>query len=436
VRSGNLTRGEYAERRIYQIFIMNISNQIEQKTYLALQPILDRNQRTVAYELLFRSGITMTAEFLDGMTASANVIAHAFTHFGLDQILSRQLGFININEEMLMSDLIDVLPRDKIVLELLETIPVTPEVIDRCLALKAKGYILALDDFIWDDRFTLIIPHVDIIKFDLQQMDKNELSQTVARFKGYKVRLLAEKVETKEQFDFCHDLGFELFQGYYFAHPVIVSGRRIDAARMALLKLLQQIQSDDSFQQIEQTFKEHPALSLKLLRLVNSVGVAGVMVIDSIQQALQVLGTKQLQNWVLLLLYTSDDMNAPDSLMHLAARRGKLMELLSVSIESRVRHSSDFSGSAFMVGLLSLVDALFGMTMQEALEGLSLAEDVKLALMQRMGDLGRILKLVEYAENGDFQNLEEEMELMHIPVQKFMAAQVDVMQWLTRLNVI
>ena len=412
-----------------------MSTQIEEKTYLALQPILDIHQRTVAYELLFRSGVTMTAEFVDGMAASASVIAHAFTYFGLEQILARQLGFININEELLMSDLIEVLPRDKIVLELLENIPVTPEIVDRCLALKAKGYVLALDDFIWSERFVPMIPHVNIIKVDLLEMDTAGLHETVRRLKGKGVRLLAEKVETKEQFELCQELGFELFQGYYFARPVIVSGRRIDAARMSLLKLLKQIQSDDSFQQIEQTFKEHPALSLKLLKLVNSVGVAGVMVIDSIQQALQVLGMRQLQNWVLLLLYTSDNDNAPNSLMQLAARRGKLMELLSGSITNRIRRPSDFAGSAFMVGLLSLVDALFGMSMQEALSGLNLADEVVLALMQREGALGQILKLVEYAEEGDFQNLEKGMELMHVPVQEFMTAQISVMQWVNQLNI-
>ncbi|MDE3207917.1 MAG: HDOD domain-containing protein, partial [Pseudomonadota bacterium] len=194
------------------------------------------------------------------------------------------------------------------------------------------------------------------------------------------------------------------------------------------------IQADDSFQQIEQTFQEHPALSLKLLRLVNSVGVGGALIIDSIQQALQVLGMRQLQNWVLLLLYTSEQDHTPSSLMQLAARRGKLMELLSLSIIKRTRNSSDLAGSAFMVGLLSLVDALFGIPIEEALNGLNLAEEVMLAVIDRKGILGQILRLAEYAEKGDFENLGDKIDIMNISAHDFMTAQVDTMQWVSRLT--
>lgn len=366
--------------------------------FLARQPILDREQRIVAYELLFRTGNTAGVTITDDMHATASVIHHAFSEMGVHAVLGTQQGYINVSAEMLQSDWVELLPHTQVVLELLESIELTDAVVARCDALRQQGFSLALDDFVYDDRYLPLLDRVDIVKVDVLLHDPDALRATVARLRQWPLKLLAEKVDSAEQAAFCHELGFDLFQGYYFARPLVLSARRADPSQLALAQLLGLLLNDAETAQIEQVFKQHPNLTYNLMRLVNSVASGTRRSIASVSQAILVLGRRQLQRWLQLLLFTLQAGSAyPSPLLLLAATRGKLMELLAV----RQKHTVDYCDEAFMAGILSLIDTLIDKPLPEIVVELHVGDRIAAALLRREGELGTLLQLVESVEHTD-----------------------------------
>ncbi|MCL5059891.1 MAG: EAL domain-containing protein, partial [Candidatus Thermoplasmatota archaeon] len=326
-----------------------------QDIFLGRQPILDRDQRIVAYELLFRTGDTPGVTVTDDMQATASVIHHAFSEMGVQTVLGTQLGYINVSADMLLSDMVELLPRAQVVLELLETIDITGDVIERCRVLKQRGFTLALDDFVFDDRYRPLLALVDIVKVDLLVHGRDGLREIVAQLKQWPVQLLAEKVDSAEQAAYCQSLGFELFQGYYFARPAVLSAKRADPSQLALIQLLGLVMHDAETRQIEQVFKQHPNLTYNLMRLVNSVASGVQRSMTSVSQAIMVLGRRQLQRWLQLLLFTLQGGSTyPSPLLLLAATRGKMMELLA----GKQQRDADYCDEAFMAGILSLIETL------------------------------------------------------------------------------
>jgi EAL and modified HD-GYP domain-containing signal transduction protein len=369
-----------------------------QEIFLGRQPILDRNQRLVAYELLFRSGQVNASEVTDDLQATASVINHAFSEMGIQAVLGPHLGFINVSADMLHSDMIELLPREQVVLELLETIEINGDIVSRCHELRTKGFSLALDDFVFDEAYLPLLGIVDIVKIDLLLHDPDELKNAVQRLKPWPVRLLAEKVDSAEQAQYCMELGFDLFQGYYFAKPSILSVKRADPAHLTLMKLLGLVLGDAETHEIEQAFKQSPGLTYNLMRLVNSVAAGVGKKIGSVSQAIMVLGRRQLQRWLQLSLFTlQPGSRYPSPLMQLAASRGKFMEILA----GKENPDRDYRDEAFMTGILSLLDVLLGMPHEEIIAQLNLTENVRMALLRREGDLGRLLLLAEYVEQAD-----------------------------------
>ncbi len=369
--------------------------------WLGRQPILDRNSTTVAYELLFRSGEANSATIPDNRTATARVISHAFGELGLAQVLGEGLGFINFDDELLLSDAVLLLPPARTVVEILESVPIDARVIERCRELHGRGFSFALDDIVQLERMhALLLPYVDYVKIDVAGRDAAELRAIVAHVRGgWRVKLIAEKIDCAEQAQNCRELGFDLFQGYFFAKPTMIKGRRADPSRQRLLDLLQQTLDDSNDNSaIEDTFKQAPELSYNLMRLVNSVSVGLRSPIRSLSHALTILGRRQLQRWLQVLLFASHSSHAfSSSLLPMAASRGKLMELLAER-QSRDRAWPD---RAFMTGILSLLDALLAMPIAEVIEPLRLPDDVRTALLEREGPLGHLLRIVEALEHAD-----------------------------------
>lgn len=395
--------------------------------FLGRQPILDRHQNIVAYELLFRAGRTGSANVLDDMHATAHVITRAFTEMGISTVLGQHKGFINVHGELLLSDMLELLPRDKVVIELLETIEVTPEIVERCRQLKAMGFTLALDDYTSEDpQFDALFDLVDVIKLDYPLVNKQRLPGIVAKLKHRPVKLLAEKIDDHDQAALCQELGFDLFQGYYYARPVILTGKRADPSKLALLRLLGLVLGDADTREIEQVFKHDPSLSYRLLQLVNSVALGLPQKIDSLRQAIVILGQRQLQRWLQLLLFVPSSGQTDNPLLQLAATRGKLMELLGARQAPQDTHYQD---RAFIAGILSLLDTLLGMPMTEIAEQINLAPDVRLALLERGGMLGELLALAEKTERGDFDGAGELLASSGLEVGDLLQAQVAAMTW-------
>ena len=298
--------------------------------FLARQPILDRGQSIVAYELLFRSGQQNFAQIENELNATASLLISLFNDMGVQSVLGNERGFINVDSTFLMSDMIELLPPDKIAIELLESIEITPTILERCRKLKQLGFSLALDDFtVMHEQYTLLLPIVDVVKVDLMQLSKDELTKTSRKLREYPAKLLAEKVETREQFEQCKQLGFHFFQGYYFAKPVILTGKRLEPSTIALFKLLNLVLDDASSDALEGVVKGDSNLTYNLLKLVNSVGSGVSQKIDTLAKAIIVVGRRQLQRWVQLLLYTINDKGQTSNpLMQLAATRAKMLEML------------------------------------------------------------------------------------------------------------
>jgi EAL and modified HD-GYP domain-containing signal transduction protein len=381
--------------------------------FLARQPILDRNQALVAYELLFRNADVGAANVTNDLSATASVIAHA-TQLGMEKVIGDSLGSLNVDAAVLMSDIFQFLPREKVVLEILETMKVTPEILARIQQLVNEGFCFALDDVTTDSEdVQQLLPLMDVIKLDLRDMPLSALLKLTPQFKSLNKKLLAEKVETQEQFQTCLELGFDYFQGYYFAKPVILRGKKLSPSQLAIMRLMSQINSDADTAIVEHSIKQDVSLCFNLLRLVNTPAVGARRRIDSVNQALMVLGRDQLQRWLQIMLYAEPCKKGQNMtpLLTLAATRGKLLELIAQQIEPSNRHMAD---TAFTVGIMSLMDTLFSIPMEEILEQIPVVESVSDALLHRKGLHGDMLRLAEHMER-----IEEAGPLLDDLVHKF-----------------
>lgn len=381
---------------------MGSSNLLPTKEiYLGRQPILDRSQSLYAFELLFRAKGADKAEMVDHAAATSEVILDTLSAFGLEAILGRYAGFINCDAAFLQSDVIELLPPEKTVLEIVRTAVANEAMLKRCAGLKSKGFRLALDNFRGvTPENQGFLDLVDIIKIDIKGMTEEAIRHVIAQIKDQKVVLLAEKIETEEAFHCCLELGFNLYQGPFFSRVERVAGKRFTTSQAAIMQVLGVLQVETDVSKIVEAFKRNPALSVGLLRLTNSASVGLRHEITSIRSAIVLLGQRQLQRWLLLLLVTEKGHKQDGrqtALIHQAAGRAKFMELLALSDKAW----ASYSESAFITGMVSVMEALLGMEMDFLAKSLGLAQDVRDALVDRTGVLGDLLNLVEAIEQDD-----------------------------------
>ncbi|MDP3031161.1 MAG: EAL domain-containing protein, partial [Rhodocyclaceae bacterium] len=344
-----------------------------EEIFIGRQPILDRSQQLFAYELLFRSGSKDNfANIHDNLSATASVIHHAFAELGIEQALGPNKGFINCDASLLQSDMLEILPTDKIVLEILETVEITPQIVERCTDLKARGFALAVDDFVADEsKWQPILGLIDIVKVDLIALSQERLCTVTRSLQRQPLTLLAEKVETREQADHCHQLGYHFFQGYFFARPAIIAGHKLGHSQLTLIRLLGLVLEEADTATLEGIFKQEPGLAVNLLRLTNSVATGVRGRVTSLRHAITVLGRRQLQRWLQLLLFTNPagDSQVANPLLQLAATRGRFLELLAGKLEPGTGELED---RAFMTGIMSLIPVLMGVPLEEILKGIQL----------------------------------------------------------------
>ncbi len=379
---------------------LSLSNEV----FIGRQPILDRSQQIVAYELLFRrSHQRNCAEVYDHLAATAKVIMHAFADLGIEAALGPYKGFINCDEAMLLSDLLEALPPDKIVIEILETVEATPAILERCSELKARGFSFALDDFGKGEAQynKQLLDLVEIVKVDVLAVAEADLYEVTRSLQKWPLRLLAEKVDSRKQASICHDLDYELFQGYYFAKPMIVAGKKLGRSQLALIRLLGLVLEDAQTPELEKVLKQEPGLTMNLMRLTNSAAAGARTKVSSLSHAVMLLGGRQLQRWLQLLMYSDPASGSgANPLMQLAATRGMLMELLAGKLKPGDQQAADL---AFMTGIMSLMPTLMSVPMEEILCSINLDNDVREALESRRGSLGAMLNLTEALEGDEGQ---------------------------------
>jgi len=402
--------------------------------YLARQPILDATGTLIGYELLFRSSPADVADHDDSVLATSTVIAHAFGDIGIQQVLGALDGYLNVDIEFLFSNLVETLPPERVVLELLEQRVMDGPAEERCQALRGRGYRIALDGFVGNlDERSKLLPAVDMVKIDFTRIDPLLLPYIVKMVRKHQVRVVAEKIETQEQFEQAKALGIDLFQGFYFARPQMMSAKRSKPANLALLRLLSLVMGDSDIREIEDEFKHHPALALNLMRLVNSAAAGNRHEITSVRHALVLLGRRQLQVWLQLLLYTADRSNGAmrNPLLQLAAVRGKLMELCATRV---VGDSHGLAEQSFITGILSLMDVVLEMPHSEILRELDLPAQVSGALLSKGGQIGDLLVLAEALERDDRPTLASVLgRVPHLDGGALAPLQAEAFRWAHQL---
>ncbi len=368
---------------------------------MARQPIFDRQLKVIAYELLYRGENPEEADFLDGDHATSSVLLNAYTSICDEGAMKRVPAFINLTHDMLINQRIPQLLRKQIVIEILEDITVDTQVIEAARNLKEDGFRLALDDFVYDESYIPLLKLVDIVKVDILQLTKEQLREHVQILGPYGVTLLAEKIETLDQLYECVDLGFKLFQGHFLSKPQVVKGKRVSGNSIALMQLVQEIQQPGTTaSRIEELIIKDPVLTYKLLRIVNSAAYSLVRKVESLNQAVVMLGLEQVKKWATLIALSSNK-DKPEELSRALLARGRMCELLAEAVGY-----SNVS-SYFMVGMMSDINALLDMEMATLLEQIPLADDIKEAIADYKGPMGEVLEATLIYERGEWDRLSE-----------------------------
>ncbi|MCC6363725.1 MAG: HDOD domain-containing protein [Bryobacterales bacterium] len=399
------------------------------RTFVARQPIIDCTRSVIGYELLYRhSASSLCFDAVDGCSASAHVISHSLFGAGLENLVSGKLAFINFTRQLLVQGFPNLLPNDSVVVEILETIHPDEEVIAACRSLKKQGYLLALDDYVHSEAFEPLLQCAAIVKFDVKSAGLVRPDRQVPHFQTRGLKALAEKIETWADFERAQVLGYSYFQGYFFARPVLVAGRRTPSLKLSQCQLLEAVQHPDlDFAKIERIIKQDVSLSYKLLRYINSARFARPITIDSIGQSLLLLGEVEVRRWASLLLLCSLGENKTRELVILALVRARFCELLG-----EAARMPDRKASLFLMGMFSLLDALLDANLEEALQGLPLDKDVTGALLGRSGADSRFsstFQLVCDYEAADWPSVSRHALFLHIPEDFPGVAYTTALQW-------
>ena len=363
--------------------------------YIGRQPIYDCNLQLFAYELLYRANSEQNAAGdIDHDLATAQVALNAFLEFGLKNLVGDKLAFINLPRSFVEGDLPLPFPKEHVVLEILEDIKVDDRLINSVRRLRSTGCEFALDDFVYHPALRPLIELCEIIKIDFQALSRAEIQTHVAELRQYNVKLLAEKLETHEDYGFARDLGFSYFQGYFFCRPRVISGQSLPPNQLTTMRILSALQDPEiKIGALSDLVSQDVTLSFKLLRSLNSAYYALPKRIESIHHAVVFMGLEQIKRWVTIIALASIP-NKPSQLMVVAMTRAKMCEQLGESSDNNAKNK------LFTVGLFSVLDALLDKNMDKIMNELPLAEDIKVALIRHEGSMGLILKGVISYEQG------------------------------------
>ena len=387
--------------------------------FVARQPIYDVNNQLIGYELLYRAGDTDVAEFSDGKLASSEVILNSFVNMGLDSLVGSAEAFINITEEFILNESLTPMFENQTVLEVLEHIKPTKEIVAGVKRLKEQGYKIALDDFKYSSEYKELILLADYIKLDVISLTTEEIIQQIKELESYDIKLVAEKVETPEMYAFCKELNFDYFQGFHFCKPQLVKKKHIPANKLVVLDIFKKLENPDfDFDDLEKAIAQDAVLTYKLLRYVNSAAFSQRKEIESIREAIALVGGDTIKKWVILILMTQLTEGKPQALLVTALVRARMCELVA---EAEGKNNQQM----FMIGLLSLLDALMDMEMIDLLDELTLSAPIKYALLDYEGTNGETLKNVISYEQGKWNELVKH----DVDAQSYFSCYIEAVKW-------
>ncbi len=390
------------------------------KVYVVRQPIFDDRNEVVAYELLFHRPSGGDAASDREMTSQ--VIANSIVNIGLGELTGNKPAYINFSRDLLMDNTALLLPPDRVGIEVLETVEIDDALLAELRQLKAKGYSIALDDFEYDESKRELVALADRIKVDV--LNNPDVASTVKILRQFPVALLAEKVETHEQYAQMAQLGFTLFQGYFFCKPQAVAGMRLPDSKLAVMRALKEVSTAESTDQLSGVIGHDVNLSYKLLRYINSAAFGFRIKIESIEQALNLLGLETTRRWLTVLSMAMLGEDKPLELVRQAMLRGRLMEDLA-----RLR-GLDRLPDYFVLGMFSLLDALIDQPLETAVQEIALPEIVRQGLFDAKSGPARMLMLLRDIERADWRAMAFGCRLLGLDADAVMAAQGEAAKWL------
>lgn len=397
------------------------------KVCLARQPILSKAQSIIAYEILFRQLNSRQSNITDGIAATADVIINLFNNIGLNNVIGNKKAFINFGEYLLQNEIINILPKDRVVIEILEDVSVDAKLYKQLEILVNAGYTLAIDDFIDNNSTRKLFTLVDIMKIDITDYTNKELADYAKIGKQHKLTLLAERVETREEFNYCKELGFELYQGYFFAKPEYIEKQSIPSNKMTVVTILNDVMSDKPIEDIERKITHDVSLSYKLLQYINSAGLRRETTINSIHDAIQLIGIRSLYRWLCLFLFSHDGDNKNDmitSLFSTALMRGFFLEFIAKKLNNGIENN------LFILGIFSCLDTLLQMPMNVILDEIDINKDIKDALLYKSGPYSEYYQL---ALDNDSHKILSESAIVGIDEETISNANLFAMQSANKL---
>lgn len=368
--------------------------------FIGRQPIFDRNIKVFAYELLYRHGFVSQAVIDDDDAASSTVMVNLLLEIGLDNLVGKHRAFCNFTRGFLLQQNDLSFAADRLVVEVLESVQADEDILAAVRGYAERGHMIALDDFEYREELRPLVELADMIKIDVMDMGMERVAEQVKVLRAIKpLKFVAEKVETRDEFQQCLNLGFDYFQGYFFSKPVVVTGKKLPPARMAMLQLMTELQKPDvSMERVEEIIQTDVNLSVKLLRQVNSSYYSLISEVTSIRQAIVRVGLLHIRVWASVVMMGSVS-DKPDELMTMALVRARMCELLAVQQQVK-----DVTGY-FTVGLFSLLESILDAPMEQILQGLPLSAEINEALLNGTGDMGRILRCVQDYEQADWESV-------------------------------
>ena len=394
--------------------------------YAARQPILDVNKNLYAYELLFRDSIDNVFPDIDGDEATSKMIEASKFNMGISDFTSNKPAFINFTLETLAQGYPEMLTNEEVVVEILETIKPGKKLLGLCKDLHSKGYIIALDDYEHQTVWTHFYPFIKIIKIDIQQTNFDQVKKVIDAIKDYPhIDLLAEKVETYQEYDQAQQLGFKYFQGFFFAKPEMVKTKNLSPSQLAMAELLYETSKPElDLASITSVFERDVSLSYKLLRYANSAIFKRRSEVSTIKQALVLLGSSELKRFLGLMFAVTANPDKPTELIKLAMTRAKFCELVAQDLKSQLDDSI-----AFLTGLLSMIDAILDEELEVVLAKLPLVAEIKEPLLTRKGVMAAIIKLVEFIEHAQWDKTNIVMEKLKLDKEQAVKHYNEALAW-------
>lgn len=405
-----------------------------EEAFIGRQAILDQKKNVYAYEILFRSGLKNAFDpSLDGNVATQSVMVNTMLDFGMKKLVSDKKAFINFTEKNLLNRAPQLLPADSIVVEILETVQPTPAILEAVQELKDEGYKIALDDFVLLPGYEPLIDMADIIKVDFRITEDPEERKRLREILPGHVRLLAEKIETEEEFHQALEYGYVLFQGYFFCKPVVLHKKKLTSNALSQIRLLKEVNRQDfDFSAIINVISSDTNLVHKLLTYINSVGIGLTYHISNLRQAAVLLGSGGMRRWVTLISLQTFSEDKPPELFTISLLRAKFCELIAHEIK-RPDLTPD---TGFLLGMFSLLDVLLSQRMEEVLKEVGLSSELNAALLGEDNILRHVLDLVIAYEQGDWDKVIACCRRENIPVEHLQPCYDEVLKWYNTLQTV